>query len=137
MPPTSAWAEPSEPRPSSSSRDTERKNVRRRNHSRTTSSPTWPRRWISSRRSFPGKGDVDSDEARERAAGYLTETASVLEAVVSSCLDDIAAAAARLTVSFRQGGTLLICGNGGSAADAQHLATEFISIFFFMIRRPP
>jgi D-sedoheptulose 7-phosphate isomerase len=80
---------------------------------------------------------VDSDEARERAAGYLTETASVLEAVVSSCLDDITAAAARLTVSFRQGGTLLICGNGGSAADAQHLATEFVSTLTLDHPRPP
>ena len=67
---------------------------------------------------------MDSQEARGRAAGYLTETASVLEAVVSSCLDDIVEAATRLTASFRGGGTLLICGNGGSAADAQHLATE-------------
>jgi D-sedoheptulose 7-phosphate isomerase len=80
---------------------------------------------------------VDSDEARERAAGYLTETASVLEAVVSSCLDDIMAAAARLTASFRQGGTLLICGNGGSAADAQHLATEFVSTLTLDHPRPP
>jgi D-sedoheptulose 7-phosphate isomerase len=80
---------------------------------------------------------VDSDEARERAAGYLTETASVLEAVVSSCLDDITAAAARLTASFRQGGTLLICGNGGSAADAQHLATEFVSTLTLDHPRPP
>ena len=80
---------------------------------------------------------MDSDEARERAAGYLTETASVLEAVVSSCLDDITAAAERLTASFRQGGTLLICGNGGSAADAQHLATEFVSTLTLDHPRPP
>ncbi len=31
--------------------------------------------------------------------------------------------------SFREGGKLLIAGNGGSAADAQHLATEFLSRF--------
>lgn len=29
--------------------------------------------------------------------------------------------------SYRKGGKLLIAGNGGSAADAQHLATEFVS----------
>ena len=29
--------------------------------------------------------------------------------------------------SLRAGGKILICGNGGSAADAQHLATEFVS----------
>ena len=80
---------------------------------------------------------MDSDEARERAAGYLSETASVLEAVVSSCLDDITAASAHLTSSFRHGGTLLICGNGGSAADAQHLATEFVSTLTLDHPRPP
>jgi len=32
--------------------------------------------------------------------------------------------------SFQKGGQLLLCGNGGSAADAQHIATEFISRFY-------
>ncbi len=32
--------------------------------------------------------------------------------------------------SLRQGGQLLLCGNGGSAADAQHLATELVSRFY-------
>lgn len=31
---------------------------------------------------------------------------------------------------FKKGNKLLICGNGGSAADAQHIATEFVSRFF-------
>lgn len=32
--------------------------------------------------------------------------------------------------SFRQKGALYLCGNGGSAADCQHIATEFVSRFF-------
>ncbi|TMM26525.1 MAG: SIS domain-containing protein [Actinobacteria bacterium] len=66
----------------------------------------------------------------------MTETASVLQAVLSSCLDEIVEAAVRLTASFRGGGTLLICGNGGSAADAQHLATEFVSTLTLDHPRP-
>jgi D-sedoheptulose 7-phosphate isomerase len=31
---------------------------------------------------------------------------------------------------YRQGGKLLLCGNGGSAADAQHLAAELVSRFY-------
>ena len=31
---------------------------------------------------------------------------------------------------FKSGGKLLICGNGGSAADSQHIATELVSRFF-------
>jgi len=36
---------------------------------------------------------------------------------------------------FRAGNKLMICGNGGSAADAQHLAAEFVNRF--LINRPP
>ena len=36
---------------------------------------------------------------------------------------------------FKAGGKLLIAGNGGSAADAQHLAAEFVNRF--VIERPP
>jgi D-sedoheptulose 7-phosphate isomerase len=37
--------------------------------------------------------------------------------------------------SFKKGGKILIAGNGGSAADAQHLAAEFVNRF--EIERPP
>lgn len=33
--------------------------------------------------------------------------------------------------SIKSGGKVLICGNGGSAADSQHLATELISRFYY------
>ena len=39
--------------------------------------------------------------------------------------------AADITASIRAGGKLLVAGNGGSAADAQHLAGEFISRLMF------
>ena len=35
-----------------------------------------------------------------------------------------------ITESFRAGGKVLFCGNGGSAADAQHLAAEFSGRFY-------
>jgi len=38
----------------------------------------------------------------------------------------VARAAQRLAGTLRGGGTVLFCGNGGSAADAQHLATELV-----------
>lgn len=40
-----------------------------------------------------------------------------------------------LVACFQAGGKLLVCGNGGSAADAQHLAAEFVNRF--LIDRPP
>ncbi|MBI5561237.1 MAG: D-sedoheptulose 7-phosphate isomerase [Deltaproteobacteria bacterium] len=44
-------------------------------------------------------------------------------------------AAEAVAESFKGGGKLLIAGNGGSAADAQHLAAEFVNRF--EIERPP
>jgi D-sedoheptulose 7-phosphate isomerase len=41
----------------------------------------------------------------------------------------IAAMAAMVVDCFRSGGQLLLCGNGGSAADAQHLAAELVNRF--------
>ncbi len=43
----------------------------------------------------------------------------------------IAAIADAITRAFRNGGKLLIAGNGGSAADAQHIAGELLSRFGF------
>ena len=36
-----------------------------------------------------------------------------------------------ITVAFKNGNKVLFCGNGGSAADAQHLASEFCGRFTF------
>ena len=78
-----------------------------------------------------------SDEGfRTAADAYLREAASTMQATLDRCLDDVVAAADVLTTSFRAGGKLLLCGNGGSAADAQHLATEFVSTFTIDNPRP-
>jgi D-sedoheptulose 7-phosphate isomerase len=56
------------------------------------------------------------------AAHVAAVTATVAESSAT-----IAEIAARLGSCFTQGGKLLICGNGGSAADAQHFAAEFVN----------
>ena len=43
--------------------------------------------------------------------------------------DVVAAAAASVVDAYRAGGKLLVFGNGGSAADAQHIAAEFVGRF--------
>ena len=80
---------------------------------------------------------MDRDDAAERARSYLIETADLMRAVVDACLDDVVDAAERITGSLASDGALLICGNGGSAADAQHLATEFVSTLTLDHPRPP
>jgi D-sedoheptulose 7-phosphate isomerase len=70
---------------------------------------------------------TDDDAVREIARRYLATTADTMLQVQAGSLDEILGAADLLVASLRAGGTILICGNGGSAADAQHLATEFVS----------
>ena len=71
-----------------------------------------------------------------RASAYLVDAAETIRAVEVAALDDVVAAAVLLTDALRAGGKLLICGNGGSAADAQHLATEFVSTLTLDHPRP-
>jgi D-sedoheptulose 7-phosphate isomerase len=47
----------------------------------------------------------------------------------------VAGVAARYAEVLRSGGTLYFCGNGGSAADAQHVATEYV-VRYAGTRRP-
>lgn len=54
--------------------------------------------------------------------------------VLAICRDDIQAATDRLIACFENGGKLLICGNGGSSADAEHIAGELMK--GFLKKRP-
>jgi phosphoheptose isomerase len=67
---------------------------------------------------------------------YLSDTARTLAALADACATDVARAASLIADAVRAGGKLLICGNGGSAADAQGLATEFVSTLTTDRRRP-
>ena len=64
---------------------------------------------------------------------YLTESIRV-KTVMSNddkILNSINQLATRVTEMMNQGGKLLIAGNGGSAADSQHISAEFVSRFMF------
>ncbi len=79
---------------------------------------------------------VDSDAALEQVESYLLETRALLDDVLAEAAGDIVRAAALIAGSLGAGGKLLICGNGGSAADAQHLATELVSALTLERARP-
>lgn len=79
---------------------------------------------------------MDAEATWEQARRYLHTTAETVLRVEEECLDDVVAAAMLLVESLGNGGKLLICGNGGSAADAQHLATELVSTFTIDNLRP-
>ena len=48
---------------------------------------------------------------------------------LESCAADIRAAIAALCACYRAGGKLIVCGNGGSAADAEHIVGELMKGF--------
>ncbi len=56
----------------------------------------------------------------------LRDLAATAERSASQLEGEIARALAMVQDTVARGGTLLFCGNGGSAADAQHLATEYV-----------
>ncbi|MFW5810048.1 MAG: D-sedoheptulose-7-phosphate isomerase [Thermodesulfobacteriota bacterium] len=59
----------------------------------------------------------------------LSDSISVKERFVHANLDTILDAADRLSVCLASGHKILLFGNGGSAADAQHMAAEFVNRF--------
>jgi D-sedoheptulose 7-phosphate isomerase len=74
---------------------------------------------------------VSLDRVRE----YLLETSRTASRTAERCAPEILGAAAAIVASVREGGKILFCGNGGSAGDAQHLATEFVSTLTLDRRR--
>jgi D-sedoheptulose 7-phosphate isomerase len=62
-------------------------------------------------------------------ANELKTHQDVLEQTVEQMADVIEQIVNALIRCFRQGNKLMICGNGGSAADAQHVAGEFVNRF--------
>ncbi len=67
---------------------------------------------------------------------YLTESAQLKLAVRDVCLPAIIVATEIIGGAFKRRGKLLLCGNGGSAADSQHLAAEFVSLLSTNFSRP-
>ena len=66
--------------------------------------------------------------ADARIAAGLAELAGTAQAC-GALVPAVAAAARRYAETLQRGGTLFFAGNGGSAADAQHLATEYVVRF--------
>ena len=65
----------------------------------------------------------------------LQESIEAKRHCIENNIDPIIQAANMLAACFKRGNKVLIFGNGGSAADAQHLVAEFVNRF--QIERPP
>jgi D-sedoheptulose 7-phosphate isomerase len=69
----------------------------------------------------------------ERASAMLARSAGDLQAALAQLgpaqLEPLAALAADVLAAWEHGGKLLVCGNGGSAADSQHIVAELVGRF--------
>jgi D-sedoheptulose 7-phosphate isomerase len=69
---------------------------------------------------------------QQKVQSIISESISVKSKILSDSemISDIIEVSDLITTCFKGGGKVLFCGNGGSAADAQHLAAEFSGRFY-------
>jgi len=82
----------------------------------------------------PERG-IAMDAMEELVLAVLAESVAVKQDFVRQNSALIVEAAQRLAVCLASGHKILLFGNGGSAADAQHIAAEFVNRF--AVERPP
>ncbi len=80
-------------------------------------------------------GELKELKVSEIFKNHLTELARLATAVTGSCVDQVTAASRIIADALTNGNKVIACGNGGSAADAQHFVAEFIGRFL-KERRP-
>ena len=66
---------------------------------------------------------------KDRIHAIVSESIRVKQAALDKNLEPVAKAAHAIIACYQKGGKVLLCGNGGSAADSQHIAAEFIGRF--------
>lgn len=79
---------------------------------------------------------AESLSPADQVRRHLLEAAELHRLSAERCAEALAEAAARCADSLRAGGKLLLCGNGGSAANCQHLAAEFVNVLSHGRPRP-
>ncbi len=72
------------------------------------------------------KQSADKSAREQFIADSLKESSETKLRILRECTKDISTAIDLISTALQQKRKVLLCGNGGSAADAQHLATEFV-----------
>jgi D-sedoheptulose 7-phosphate isomerase len=75
------------------------------------------------------------EDVLERISDAIAESITVKTKMLDKNLDSIAFTSFKLSDCLRNGGKILLCGNGGSAADSQHIAAELVVRFRSHINR--
>lgn len=77
-----------------------------------------------------------STNYRDKVRKHLLESVDIKKRVAEECLESILKASQLIVDTFESGGKVMICGNGGSAADSQHMAGELVCIVNKTFKRP-
>ncbi|RMD84768.1 MAG: SIS domain-containing protein [Candidatus Dadabacteria bacterium] len=72
----------------------------------------------------------------ERIRRHLVGSIETKSRVLAECTEEILGAARLCTEALEEGHKVLLCGNGGSAADSQHIAAELVSVLNQDFPRP-
>jgi D-sedoheptulose 7-phosphate isomerase len=75
-------------------------------------------------------------DARKFIKDSLIESSETKLKIIDVLMEDILKSVEMLSICFEEGNKLLLCGNGGSAADCQHIATELMIRLSHKIQRP-
>lgn len=75
-------------------------------------------------------------DAQKFIIDSLNESSETKLKIKDQLADEIIKAVDILVSAFKEGNKLLLCGNGGSAADCQHIATEFMIRLSHHLQRP-
>ena len=77
-----------------------------------------------------------SNFSRQDINEILLQSAVVKQLTAAQCSDLALSAARMIAKSLKAGGKLMLCGNGGSAGDSQHIAAEFVATLNHKNPRP-
>jgi D-sedoheptulose 7-phosphate isomerase len=77
----------------------------------------------------PAPGAAPASALQAQIAAHFADSARLKQAAAPLLAGPIARAVELMVQALRAGGKILACGNGGSAADAQHFAAELVNRF--------
>jgi D-sedoheptulose 7-phosphate isomerase len=72
---------------------------------------------------------------KDKLVAHLTELSAAAAKAAETLGPSMEKATAMVQATVKRGGTLFFCGNGGSAAEAQHMSTEYV-VRYLRERRP-
>ena len=84
---------------------------------------------------FPPLPKIELLTMKQKIAAIFADSVAAKQQFLHDCGDTLVRATEEVVQTLQSGGKILLFGNGGSAADAQHIAAEFVNRY--LIERPP